>query len=604
MKPITIKFFRAYSKEAENLKEMLEDSLVNFLSRQLGVESSLTICESKGFPDSSLQMLSAAFNNEIVIIDGSIEEAEGYELGINYECITPVVSSLDNILIVSRTQLPLNLIACRSNVASLGENDTLYPINNKGGYIKSYTNEHIQSWLFKELKSMNLNNRLHRNKVPIIDMNLPVSELMKKEMEVMDENSRALAKEKVKLDSKGKPKKKIFISYRTQYYSTEESKENATTKKDESKYKNKYSIKDVAEKIQEYHIKKGDADEWEDPFYYPSGVLSNEFMPEIRRWAFVSIPDRKIRECDEFWIFDTKYHPEDENGQNGEVGYWDSWWCLGEFLTIVRMKHDGQLVADEKGQYHKKEWTALDQVRESPDRKVNENVFRIMIFNPDKEDPIKDSIEDPIELSIDKIPRITEDQNRELSRYFANGDFLESGLETMAGMRKKRNWTKWLRYPFFLLMKKFVWPNVGIGDDFKDYPFEYFEESIWSHVYDESFVNNRLLTCPSCTPKGKTLDDILNDSNLIWNFLNINNYYSDRHLHGVKRQDGIVQLNDDELKRCQIGDEIYKIVCDHHHDMIIKKSSDKFFIYWAPRRGKRTGPNDSMIETVDLYELV
>ena len=584
---------------------MLLASFVVGLRDQLNIESTFTVCESKGFPNSSIEMITAAFNNEIVIIDGSIEEAKGYELGTNYECITPVVSSLDNILIVSRTQLPLNLIACRSNVAPLGEHDSLNPENNKiRGYIKKYDNEHIKKWLFEELRSMNNHNRLFRIHKPIIDMNLPVSELMKKEMEVMDENSRALAKEKAKLDSKGKPKKKIFISYRTQYYPTQEPKENVSSMKDKSKYKNKYNIKDVAEKIKEYHINKGDADEWEDPFYYPSGVLSNEFMPEIRRWAFVSIPDRKIRECDEFWIFDTKYHPEDENGHNGEVGYWDSWWCLGEFLTIVRMKHDCQLVADEKGQYHKKEWTALDQVKESPDRKVNENVFRIMIFNPDKEDPIKDSIEDPIELTIDRIPRITEEQNRELSRYFANGDFLESGLETMAGMRKKRNWTKWLRYPYFLLMKKFVWPNVGIGDDFKDYPFEYFEESIWSHVYDESFVNNRLLTCPSCTPKGKTIDDILNDSNLIWNFLNINNYYSDRHLHGVKRQDGIVQLNDDELKRCRIGEEIYKIVCDHHHDMIIKKSSDKFFIYWAPRRGKRTGPNDSMIETVVLYELV
>ncbi len=598
MKPISIKFFRAYSIEAKKLEDMLLTSLVVDLRDQLNIESTFTVCESKGFPDSSIEMVSAAFNNEIVIIDGSIEDASGYELGINYDCITPVVSSLDNILIVSRTQLPLNLIACRSNVTPLGEYDTLNPDNNIiQGYTKKYKNIQIKEWLLKELISMNNNNRLVRTHIPIIDMKLHFGDLMKKEMEVMDENLRALAEEKTELDSKGKPKKKIFISYRTQYDLTKESEEKETSKK--SKYKGKYSIRDVANKIEEYHLRKGDADEWEKPFYYPNGVISNEFMPEIRRWAFVSIPDRKIRECDEFWIFDTKYQPEDENGENGEVGYWDSWWCIGEFLTIVRMKHDGQLVADEKGQYHKKDWTALDQIKENTDGRTNENVFRVMIFNPDKEDPI----EDPIELSIDKIPRMTEEQNRELSRYFANGDFLESGLESMAGMRKKRNWTKLLRYPYFLLMKRFIWPNVGIGDDFKDYPFKHFEESIWSHVYDESFVNNRLLTCPSCIPKGKTLEDILNDNNLIWNFLNINNYYSDRHLHGVTRQDGIVQLNDDELKKCQVGEGTYRIICDHHHQMIIKKSSDKLFLYWAPRRGKRMGPNDSIIETVDLYEL-
>lgn len=592
MKPITIKFFRAYSEKAEELKEMLENTLVDTLRSQLGIESTLAVCESRGFPISSMKMLSAAFNNEIVIIDGSIEEADGYELGINYECVTPIVSSLDNIIIVSRTQLPLNLIACRSNVASLGEKDTLNPDNNKGGYIKSYTNTHIQNWLFRELSSMNSNNRLCRTDNLIIDMNLPINELMKREMQVMTENQSAIAKEKANLDPNGVPKKKIFISYRTRYYS----------EKYNGKYR-QYDIEDVVNEIMRYHVEKGDADEWEEPFYYPQGVLTNEFMPENRRWAFVSIPDRKIRDCDEFWIFETQHRREDENGKNGEVGYWDSWWCLGEFLTIVRMKHDGQLVDDGNGHYYKRKWAPLDSLGEQSNRVSNEKEFKVMIFNPDEKEPIPKQKHGLSKLQI-KIPEITEEQNRELSRYFANGDFLESGLESMAGMRKKRSWTKLLRYPYFLLMKKFVWPNVGIGADFKDYPFKHFEESIWSHVYDETFVKNRILICPICSLRGRQRVDILADDNLVWNFLNINNYYFEHNLHGVKMQEGIIQMNDDELMTHQICEGTYKVKCDNHHEMIIKRSEDKFFIYWAPRRGEKTGPNNVMIETVDLYELV
>lgn len=42
--------------------------------------------------------------------------------------------------------------------------------------------------------------------------------------------------------------------------------------------------------------------------------------------------------------------------------------------------------------------------------------FKVMIFNPDKDNPIE-------ELPLDQIPSMTDEQNRELARYFANGDF-------------------------------------------------------------------------------------------------------------------------------------------------------------------------------------
>lgn len=569
---LSIKYFRAYSEEGKQLENILNESLVSFLRNELNVESTFESYDSKGLShkngNAPWKVLSFALSNAIVIIDGSIEEVDNYKLGANYECITPAVSSLDNVLVVSRTQLPLNFIACRSNVPLLGEPDKIKR-NNRGGYTKSYNNNEILTWLCSELKKMYYNvnendentNRLIRPDNLKIDLaNSTLSDLMQREKDVMEENIAARRREShfKDKDDNEREKKKIFISYRTRYYTTEDEPQ-------KSRYGGKYNIVDVAERIKKYHNEIGDATEWDDPFYYPVGVLSNEFMPENRRWAFVSLPDRKIRECHEFWIFNTR-NKLNSNGEIEEVGYWDSWWCLGEFLTVIRMKYAGQL-------------------------KTN---FKVMIFNPDKDNPIE-------ELPLDQIPSMTDEQNRELARYFANGDFLETGLETMDGMRNKRKWPKVLRYVYFSFMKRFIWPMIF--GDFRNYPFVYFEESIKSHVYDKSFVNNRILECNICNAKGMTMNDVLKDENYVWNFLNINSYYSDK-IPGLRTYKGVINLSEQELRKYLQQDGTYEISCENHHTLKIKKSLDKFYIFWQPRNGKPTGPNKCVIETVDLYEVV
>lgn len=220
--------------------------------------------------------------------------------------------------------------------------------------------------------------------------------------------------------------------------------------------------------------------------------------------------------------------------------------------------------------------------------------FKVMIFNPDKDNPIE-------ELPLDQIPSMTDEQNRELARYFANGDFLETGLETMDGMRNKRKWPKVLRYVYFSFMKRFIWPMIF--GDFRNYPFVYFEESIKSHVYDKSFVNNRILECNICNAKGMTMNDVLKDENYVWNFLNINSYYSDK-IPGLRTYKGVINLSEQELRKYLQQDGTYEISCENHHTLKIKKSLDKFYIFWQPRNGKPTGPNKCVIETVDLYEVV
>lgn len=561
---LTINFFKSYSEKAKELSDKIKKELEDFLRDVMGIEANVIISESKGLkpegdkPASAFKVLQSALNGEIVIIDASIEECDGYDLGINYECITPATSSLDNILIVSRTELPLNYIPCRSNVALLGRNDIsakelfgdkfddelkkIMPCNDKGKYKKEYSNEFIMAWLKYTLLKMDKNGRLNREHLPKLDVSNFTDEVFKREMEIMRENGEAIKKENGN-------KRKSFISYRSKYYPKSDKKESEYTYS--GKCGKEFTIEDVVTKVKDYHENSA---EWDEPFYYPNGLLSNELMPEVRRWAFVAMPDRVIREADEFWIFETK-HKKGTDGKPIEAGYWDSWWCLGEFLTIVRMKYSGQLKKD----------------------------FKLMIFDPDTDEII--------EIPHDEIPSMTDEQNRELARYFANADFLEAGYESMGNMRKMRNKCLFVRWIYFQLLKRFVWPQIMPSEEIKNFKFKYYNESIESHVYDPEFMNNRIYVDKSKEERGVTRKEIFSDINLIWNFLNVNKSYkvSDYPGSNVIKEDNISKIND----------AIQKI-----DDKKTVKQNEHFYIFWTPRMGKRTGENNCIIETVPLYEIV
>ncbi|MBQ0142057.1 MAG: hypothetical protein KBT06_04535 [Prevotellaceae bacterium] len=372
---------------------------------------------------------------------------------------------------------------------------------------------------------MNANDRLVREGFPSIDVTNPPTNMFEREMDIMRENLDAIKKEEGN-------KRKSFISYRSAYYPKNEPTDR--------KYKGKYDVKDIVKIVDEYHNDPKHK-EWREPFLYPSGVLSNELMPEIRRWAFVAMPDREIREADEFWIFETK-HKKDKEGKIEEYGYWDSWWCLGEFITIIRMKHSGQL-------------------------KKN---FKLIIFDPDT---------DAVEIiPYEDIPAMTDEQNRELARYFANGDFLEAGYESMGNMREMKKKPKWLRWIFFQLLKRYVWPKVMSKEDVKDFRFRYYNDSINSHVYDEGFMKDRILVDKE-QERGLTRDNVFSDKDLIWKFLNINGCYTESKNVPLYPGSSIVK-----------GAE--KLTATDKH----------FYLLWTPRMGKRTGPKECIIEVVPIYE--
>lgn len=513
----------------------------------------------KGENSSPFQLVKAALNNDIVIVDGSLEEDEfrkfNLDFGANYECITPAVMSLDNVLILSRTQIPLNFTPLRSNVKRMGkyEDEVNKENNGRKGYQLEYSNSQIISWLKKELIAMNEANRLVRDinlLLNIENYKERIEELVRKQKEIFEENTKFIESTRKKEGIV-----KCFISYRGCYYSRK-------------KYDGKYDIPKVVEEIKEFH--NGNAD----ITVLPEGCLSNELMPEVRRWAFVSYIDRLITECDEFWIFETKH----KEGEQPESGYWDSWWCMGEILTILRNKNE-----------------------------VLNGKFKVMRFDPDAKNGEQIS-----QMDISTWHSITSEENKELARYYANSDFLEAGYESVAQMRAMRRWPRFLRKLKFKLMMKYIGSTYSKSfedTDFEnEYKFEDFESSIFSHVYDKSFMANRILTCGSCISLGAT-EKKVRENNFIWRFLNINGEYT-------KRVDGLSAPEDTMILTPQMFEYIVKdekkkfnsfvkaggaIKCLKGHLSLLYKTTDKFYIWWTPRNGKRTGPNNVIIETVPVY---
>lgn len=564
MNEIIIRYFYCETKKGEILSSMVSKCLKDLegdLSNTFTIYSQPAKGLSRTSESSAYQLLKAAFNNEIVIVDGSLEQNEYtdeniHNFGSNYECLTPAAMSMDNILILSRTQIPLNFTPMRTNVKKLGVmEDKFNPANfGKKGYQLEYTNQQIIDWLKVEITNMANSGRLKRNPELKLDIaNISnTEELLSKQNEILGENIDFMK------FFNASSKKKCFISYRGCYYI-------------KKKYNGKYDIEEVTKEIENYH--NGNAE----IIVLAEGCLSNELMPEVRRWAFVCYIDRIIRECDEFWIFETKH--KEKKGVITEVGYWDSWWCLGEILTLLRLKNDI----------------------------LQSGKIKVMIFDPDADEFSKIR-----EADISQWHTITPEENKELARYYANSDFLEAGYESVKKMRQMRKWPRFLRKLKFSIMKRLVYSQYAnaVGDDnfMDEYTFEDFENSIFSHVYDKSFMENRILSCGRCIKTGAS-EAVVCDEKFIWKFLNINGKYTGKSMD-MGSQVGSIIITPKEFNYIvkdekRLNNNLVKaggaVKCNKNHLSVIHSTTDCFYVWWTPRMGKRTGPNNSIIEIVPVY---
>ena len=164
---IDINIFASSSTEGKALERALLDSgnkgfnssVISLIREKIGrnVEVGINSIHSDA-PE--YEFHKAVLYSDVVIFDGSLEE-DGIALGENYACIPHAPYLMDNVIVVSRTELPINFIpnAYQTNVVPIGEETKEERERNPQ---KHYTNEEIIEWLKGCLATMVEEGRLPR----------------------------------------------------------------------------------------------------------------------------------------------------------------------------------------------------------------------------------------------------------------------------------------------------------------------------------------------------------------------------------------------------------------------------------------------------------
>lgn len=231
--------------------------------------------------------------SDIVIFDASIEEYENGLVGDNYKCVTHAPYMYPNVLIVSRTVLPLNFIPHTTNVLPFGENFNINE-NGKIGLIVSYNNGAIVEFI--------------KDKVTILIHNV-ISGISFK-----DDPDNSVKKDPQLYLSNGE--KVAFISYRSYYY-------------DENHKCGDVNVHTLKQHILDFHKTKNPDEQWK-VLFYPPGGLSQDCPTEYLRWALFTYVNNVFIHVDEVWIFVTE--------STDEKSYWDSWFTQGEFLSLMSIR--------------------------------------------------------------------------------------------------------------------------------------------------------------------------------------------------------------------------------------------------------------------------
>lgn len=491
---------------------------------------------------SQYDMLKATIESDLVIFDASVEWDENKGYDSNYFAATANPISDDRILVVSRTKLPINFVPMRTNVPMLGEE---IKVRDKKGIIRSkntYTNEEIIDWLLSTINEMIQEGRIPKKadmkiKVPPFEQLSTISS----ELPVLIERNSMDSLDY--MQSKSKSKRGAFISYRSRYCHE------------------KINGWDVYEL--EKYIKKNHNSEKYPVLYYPDGDISKEFMTEQRRWEIVSFVDRRLREVEEVWIFNSYSITENSNVSN----YLDSWWTQGEILALMYIK--------------------AGSPKDFPKR--------IYLF-----DPYTGNIE---EKGSDFIPEMNDQLHQEIARYYSNSDSLTSGNEGLGNMRMLRNTNGLLRRLAYHEMKKIqkkMYPKgTEMYEVMESITYDSYVESLNSHVYDLSFTENRIATCPTCQQKNTTITHF-KDPYFIKNFIKTNSdSLQDKKEIGER---GFFSVAETEFEKIvQTG--MWRCPRCNKSFTIEYKPENNQYRWWPIRMGKRTGPNDVLIEKIPVYEI-
>lgn len=538
MEKLTITILGLNTDKGKDLVETLKVALCPFLNEIGFADPTINIV----YNGQQYDMLKACMADDIVILDASVEQDESGSWDSNYAAATANPCALDNILVVSRTRLPFNFSVLRTNVPELGQNDK----DDEGNIITSFENDTIVEWVKSEITQMSKPFKPSESsealppRIPVIKdykFNVPPFE----QLGAVDKSFYEIQEKKM-LDSldymAAIQRKGAFISYRSHYY--------------KEKYHGK-SAQDLVELIKYLHKDKNYP-----VTIYAEGDIAFEFMTEQRRWFVESFVDRKMRTMDEIWIFET----DDKDG----YGYYDSWWTQGEIISLMYMKTNGFRLPKIFVYYY------------------NEQLGKMKYEQKDES----------------FIPELTKELNHELSQYFANAEGANEGMKNMRFLRGKSFLYKRLaHFAMRKMQKRFMntetMNKVMEGNDYKS-----FLSSIYSHVYDKSFTENRIVYHPS-DMRHYTIKDF-RCPQFIRDFMHINSVRDDGKYKDEIESRGFYSVSPQEMNK--IAKTGIWQVPNSNEVKRIKKLDISQFQWWPIRQGAFTGPDNVIIERIDNWEFV
>jgi hypothetical protein len=340
------------------------------MARELG----FTVQEH--FEPTVQEYTNACWNDDVVVLDATLT-GKGQH---NYEIAIP--APYDQVLVVSRSYLPINFYGLRDAIIDDDNNALVYgaPL-----YPNSLSNEDILRWLYLQLRDL-----------------LPSLPRDSKQKGAIGAILRGMPGSLDLVDNRRKQSGQVFISYRSNDWEEVERLK-----------------RDI--EAGEFHNGQGKAVRC-----FPPNTLSDEVMTEQRRWQMLSMIDRFIGPADEIWAYESD-------------NYYDSWWTLGELMTLAYRNKEGY------------------RGSEPP---------KLLIFDP-KQKRLHYAPDD-------YLPAMTRAQRRRMARWYANCDTAGIGAESIAAIR------------ILALL-----PLIG--------RLRYFQDHVWSY----EFWRHPILDCKICRHIGK-----------------------------------------------------------------------------------------------------
>ena len=150
------------------------------------------------------------------------------------------------------------------------------------------------------------------------------------------------------------------------------------------------------------------------------------------------------------------------------------------------------------------------------------------------------------------------------------------------------------------MQRKMIAPGSKMGGIFKELTYKSFIQSINSHVYDPSFTENRVVSCPNCRGKGIAIEDFRNEK-FIKDFIKTNSDDPDE-MRAINER-GFYCTSEQELEEIVSSGKWSCPKCNKTFDVVYRENNNQYR-WWPMRMGQRTGPDGVIIEKMPVYEIL